>query len=205
VTEAAVHTLLKIEMEVGFDKVGPVEMSIDTEHLAKDCLANLNELRWEAAALTNPITRPSKLRKGCVESGRAYRNGSICTRSVERTRCVSCAGDFGTISVVCERDSSRVSRENGGVVNLARDPSLHEGDILVSRNFNWLFARIQPGEGMVPALLLDQETHINGENVRASGHARTRLSIADRGSTFILVMNHTYKVPEIAVMLNNCR
>jgi hypothetical protein len=53
--------LIKVEMVEWFDEVSPVEVRINTEHLAEDCLADVDKLWWEAAALANPITRTSKL------------------------------------------------------------------------------------------------------------------------------------------------
>ena len=66
VTEAAVHTLVKVEVVEWFDEVSPVEMSINTEHLTEDGLANFDELGWKAAALTNPVTWTSKLGERCI-------------------------------------------------------------------------------------------------------------------------------------------
>ena len=66
VAEAAVHTLFEIEMIEGFNKVGPVQVSVNAEHLTEDGLTDIVELAREAAALSNPVTRPSKLREGCV-------------------------------------------------------------------------------------------------------------------------------------------
>lgn len=63
VREAAVHWLLEAEVVEWFDEVGPVEMSIDTEHLAEDCLTDVNELNGEATALADPVARTSKLRE----------------------------------------------------------------------------------------------------------------------------------------------
>ena len=61
VTEAAVHWLLEAEVKEGIDEVGPVEVSVNTEHLSEDGLADLNEIDWEPTALANPVTRSSKL------------------------------------------------------------------------------------------------------------------------------------------------
>jgi len=61
VTEAAVHALLEIEVVKWLDEVGPVQVSIDTEHLTEDSLANFMEVRGKAAALANPVTLASKL------------------------------------------------------------------------------------------------------------------------------------------------
>jgi len=47
---------------------------------------------------------------------------------------------------VSEGNAGRVSWEDVGVINLARDPSLHERDVLMSWDFDGLLARVQPGE-----------------------------------------------------------
>lgn len=70
-TEATVHALFKIEMIVRIDEMGPIEMSVDTEHLSEDSLADLNKFRWETTALANPIALASELRKRDVQSSRA--------------------------------------------------------------------------------------------------------------------------------------
>ena len=60
VTEATVHWLLETEMIERINEVSPVKMSVDTEHLTEDRLADLDKVGWEAAALTNPVARASK-------------------------------------------------------------------------------------------------------------------------------------------------
>ncbi len=68
-TEAAVHLSLKVEMVERVDEVCPVEVRVDSEHLTKDSLADLEKFNGKATTLTNPITRAGKLRKRCVKSG----------------------------------------------------------------------------------------------------------------------------------------
>lgn len=46
-------------------------------------------------------------------------------------------------------DAGRVSWEDGGVVDLAGDPSLHECHILVSWQLDWLTTTVEPSEGVV--------------------------------------------------------
>lgn len=142
--EAAVHWLLKVEVVEGFDKVGPVQVRINSEHLAEDSLADLDELLWETTALSNPITGACKLREGGVQRGRTSRD-----RSVEATRGVGSACDLRIADVVGEGNTSRISGEYVGVVGLAGDPSLHEGDVFMGRDLNRLSAGVQPGEGMI--------------------------------------------------------
>jgi hypothetical protein len=43
-------------------------------------------------------------------------------------------------------DTGWIGWEDIGVVDLAGNPSLHEGDVFMGGNFNWLFARVQPSE-----------------------------------------------------------
>lgn len=83
VTEAAVHALFEIEMIEGFNEVGPVEVSVNTEHLTEDGLADVVELAREAAAFSNPVTGASKLRKRCIQVGRSSGDWSIGSWSVE--------------------------------------------------------------------------------------------------------------------------
>jgi hypothetical protein len=61
VTKAAVHALFEIEVVERIDEVGPVEMGVDTEHLAENRLADIDELGREATALSNPVTGASQL------------------------------------------------------------------------------------------------------------------------------------------------
>jgi len=63
VAEATVHTLLEVEVVEWLDEVGPVQVSIDTEHLAEDGLADIVKLRGKTTALSNPVTLASKLRE----------------------------------------------------------------------------------------------------------------------------------------------
>lgn len=46
-------------------------------------------------------------------------------------------------------DARRVGRENGRIINLARDVPLDQAEIFVGRNLDGLESRVQPGEGMV--------------------------------------------------------
>ena len=89
--EAAVHALFETEVVEGFDKVGPVKMSVNTKHLAEDGLADIDKVGREAAALSNPVTRSSKLGERCVQCGRSCGDGAVGSRSVETARCVGCA------------------------------------------------------------------------------------------------------------------
>jgi len=59
-TEVTVKVLVKAEV-VEVDEVSPVEVSVDTEHLTEDGLADVNEVLWKATALANPIARTREL------------------------------------------------------------------------------------------------------------------------------------------------
>jgi predicted enzyme involved in methoxymalonyl-ACP biosynthesis len=47
------------------------------------------------------------------------------------------------------RDTRGVSWEDVSVVNLSRDPSLHESHVLVSRELNRLPVSVEPGKRVV--------------------------------------------------------
>lgn len=55
--ETAVELLLQVQMIEGFREVGPVEVSVDAEHLEEDGLANVEKFLGESAALADPIVR----------------------------------------------------------------------------------------------------------------------------------------------------
>jgi hypothetical protein len=46
-------------------------------------------------------------------------------------------------------DAGGVCWEDGGVVDFAGDPSLHERHVLVSRQLNWLTTAVKPCKGVV--------------------------------------------------------
>ena len=52
--EAAVHRLLQVEAEHVL-KMGPVEVGVDSEHLAEDGLAELHKVLGEPAPLSHPV------------------------------------------------------------------------------------------------------------------------------------------------------
>lgn len=123
VAEAAVELFLQVEVVEGIDKVGPVEVGVDSEHLAEDGLADLDEFLGKAAPLPDPVpvARAAQLRE---------------------RRC----GDGG---IMGEGDPVRVRWKDAEVINLTRDPALHEGDVLVCGQFHGLVSVIQPSERMI--------------------------------------------------------
>jgi len=163
VTEAAVHWLLQTQVVERINEMCPVEMRVDTEHLTEDCLADINELNWETTALSKPITGASKLGERCSQGCGTSWDRGIGARSVQTTRCVRCACNLGVASVVSKRDPGGISGEDVGVIDLARDPALHERDVFVRGDLNWLFARVQPREGVIGS----------------SGHFGAGLGVAD--------------------------
>ena len=118
-TEAAIHTLLKVEVIERVDEMLPVEVRIDSEHLAEYDLADFKEIGWEAAALANPVTWASKLGKGRRERCRACGNRTVGAWSVKSAGCISCAGNLRAAIIVGKGDSSRIRREDVGVIDLA--------------------------------------------------------------------------------------
>jgi hypothetical protein len=52
-------------------------MSVYTEHLAEDSLADVVKLSWEATALANPVAGASKLGEGGVERCGTSWDGSV--------------------------------------------------------------------------------------------------------------------------------
>ena len=120
VAEAAIQLLLEVQVVKGLGKVCPVKMGVDPEHLQEDGLADGEELFGKSAPLPNPLVR-----------------------AVEE----SCGGNM---KVVCKRNLGCLSRKHLGVVDLARDPSLHERDVLEGRKLNGLKFAIQPRIGVVP-------------------------------------------------------
>lgn len=145
-TETTVQWLLEAQVIEWLDEVRPVEMRIHTKHLTEDGLTNVLEPFWEPTALSDPVTRASKLRERGVQGGWASRNWGVCSRSVKSTRGICSTGDCRSTWVLRERNASRISGEEVGIVNLSRDPSLHEGNVLVGRNFDWLSCAVQPRE-----------------------------------------------------------
>ena len=85
VTEATVKVLFKVEVVKWINEVGPVEMSIDTEHLAEDSLANIDKIWRKATALANPVTLACKLREGSIECCWTGWNWSVRARGIQAT------------------------------------------------------------------------------------------------------------------------
>lgn len=120
VAEAAVQLLLEVEVVEWLDEVGVVHVRVDAEHLEEDGLADGQEVLWETAPPAGP-----------VPVGRVGDVGEGLLRGDGRVDGVGDAGGFGG--------------EDVGVVDLAGYPPLHEGYILVCRQFNGLIATVQPG------------------------------------------------------------
>lgn len=59
--ETTIEVLIEIEVVEWFDEMSPIQVSVDTEHLAKDGLADIEELRWETATFSNPVAGSREL------------------------------------------------------------------------------------------------------------------------------------------------
>jgi hypothetical protein len=149
VAEAAVQGFLDVQVVERLDEVGPVKVSVNSEHLAEDCLADVNKLNWETAALSGPIACAGKLGQRGVERGWTSCNWSVGTRSIQPTRCKAVATNSRGARIVGKGDTVRISREDIGVVNFAGNPALHKRDILMGWDFDWLLSRVQPGERVI--------------------------------------------------------
>lgn len=176
--ETAVELLLKVKVIEWVDEMSPVEVGVDPEHLSEYSLADLQEVFRKSTSTTNPVSlaRVGKLRQRSGGDGR----------------------------VVRERDSVRIRREDVGVVNLSRDPALHERDILLCRKLNRLSRAIQPGEGVIAGTVSIELDMSGGEfHLRASRHARAGVCVANSATVLLLLVDHTYKVPQVAIVLDN--
>ena len=99
-------------------------MSIDTEHLAEDDLADLEELVGEPGSFAQP-----------------FGLGVCASELGERSR-----GDSRVLGV---GDAARVCGEDVDIVNLAGDPTLHESHVLMGWKLDRLAVLVEPGEGVV--------------------------------------------------------
>lgn len=148
VAETAVELLLQVQMVERLHEMSPVEVRVDTKHLAENGLADLNKILREGRALPHPVrlSGAGQLRKG---SG-------------------------GNAGVVCIRNTGRVSGEDLRVVNLARYPSLHKRDIFVGRKLYWLSSAVQPSKGVVP---VTDHQHLSQQFERGSSHTGLRTCV----------------------------
>lgn len=106
-------------------------------------------------------------------------------------------------------DASGVSWEDGGVVDLAGDPSLHECHILMSWQLDWLTTTVEPSEGVVTRSWCEHISKDESEMkkkvvyLRSCGHARASCWVADGVSVLLLGMNYLNEIPEVAIVLDN--
>lgn len=134
-------------MVEGLGEMGPVEVSIDAEHLAEDGLAYVDEVLGKAGAFADPI---GLTRVGELGEGRR--------------------GDAGVVRV---GDARGVGGEDIGVVDLARDPSLHKSHVFSGGKFNGLSAAVEPGEGVVTVICQKVSEAVRFESdLRSSRHPR---------------------------------
>ena len=118
--ETAVELFLEVEVIEGVNEVSPVEMGIDPKHLSKDSLANIHEVFREATSLADPISVAGV--------------GQLC----------QWRGSDGW--VVCKGNAADIGREDVGIIDFARDPTLHQRDILVGRKLNGLPLLVEPSK-----------------------------------------------------------
>lgn len=185
--EAAVELLLQIQMIERVDKMRVVEMRIDAEHLQKDGLADAAKVLGEAGALAEPVGFAA-----AGGGGRRRRRGE------------------GRVDGV--RDARGVGGEDLGVVDLARDPALHERDVLVGRQLHGLVAAVEPGVGVVAGKSLVSPPKAGtlcegvvwkvGRHSRAGAHLRTCRGVADARAFVLLLINHADEVPQVPVVLD---
>lgn len=105
------------------DKVCPVKVGVDSEHLTEDGLADFHKVLGKARPLADPVRLAGA---GQLREGRGRDAG-----------------------VVCVRHARRICWENLGVVNLAGYPSLHKLDVLKSRKLDGFSPTVQPSEGVI--------------------------------------------------------
>jgi hypothetical protein len=98
----------------GVDEVGPIKMSIDTEHLQEYSLADAGKIFGKAAALADPFISTSQ------------------------------EGGVGDAWVRGVRNRLRIGRKELLVVDLARDPALHELHVFMGGQFDGFVAAVQP-------------------------------------------------------------
>lgn len=114
--EAAVELLLQVEVVEGLDEVGMVQVCVDAEHLQENGLADGHELLGEPAAAAYPVF---------AVAADAGQRGRRAEGRVQRVR-----------------HPGRVRGEHFCVVDLARYPPLHEGDVLEGRQLDGLVAAV---------------------------------------------------------------
>lgn len=201
--ETTIQMFVEIQVIERIHKVSPIEMRIDSKHLPKDGLADVDEFLGKAAALTDPVARTNQLCKRGAEVGRSCRDRILLLGS-ETTGCVRVGCNLRTRGVVSKRHASAVCREDVCVISLACDPPLHQRDVFMSRDFNRFLFQIQPGERMTPKSQLAPDGYAVARcHIPAGRHAITCSSTTD-GFTFrILVMDDSDKVPEIPIVLHN--
>lgn len=186
VTEAAVELLLEVQLVEWLDEVGMVHVCVNAEHLQEDSLADLEEVLGKTAPPADPVT--------VVGVGDA------------REGLLGCDG-----RVDGKGDAGRIGGEDVGVVDLPGYPPLHEGYVLVCRQFDGLITAVQPCVRVIPNIkcqkiprVLETLTVIRMRKyLRASGHLRTRGGIANAHAILLLLVDNADEMPEITVMLDN--
>ena len=119
--EPRVELFLKREVVV-VDKVGPVQVRIDAEHLAENGFAHFEKLLGEAGAFSEPIIAVAA---GVGQGGR------------------------GDDRVVRKGGAVGVGGKVVGVIDFPCNPALHECHVFVGRHFDGLETTVEPSKRVV--------------------------------------------------------
>lgn len=122
-TKTAVQLLLEVEVVERVGEMRMVEMRVYAKHLQKDGLADAAKLFGKAGALAEPF-------------------------GIGRRGWLSGEG-----RVECIGDAVGVGGEYSRIIDFARNPSLHEGDVLVGGQLDRFIATVEPGVGMITDII----------------------------------------------------
>lgn len=95
-------------------------MSVHAKDLAKDELRGAGKVFWESTSATRPLFDGILVEEVCCRRGRVF-------------------------LVKGKRNTVRVGRKHGAIVNFPRDPSLHEGHVFVGGEIHGLVVLVEPG------------------------------------------------------------
>ena len=144
----------RVEVTVGTDvpewflPVRVVQVRVQSEHLAEDRLEVSEEGFRETGRLSHPVM-PCQRGEWCGQSGRAHGNGGIGTGSIEAARSVS-----------GRRSRRGFGREGFRILDLAHNPTLHKGYVLIRRYFDGGFFVVEPSVG-VAAVTDQRDTQVD--------------------------------------------
>lgn len=127
VAEATVELLFEVKVVEGRDEMIPIQMRVDSENLPEDQLSCTCKLPWESTPTAEPLAADWL--------GEGIR-----------------ACWWGVVWMIEEGNALGVGREHGHIIDFARDPALHEGQVFVGRQVYGLMILIEPSIGAVPFL-----------------------------------------------------